>query len=139
MRVGDGVNDAPALAAADAGVAFASGVDAAGDAAGVVLLGGRVGQVVEVIDLGRQTMGKIHQNLLWAVAYNVVGIPLAAGALLPYAGVALNPSAAGAMMAFSSIAVVLNSVALRGKTLAKGILEESAGERGGAPLPAARH
>lgn len=70
---------------------------------------------VQAIELGRATFGKIKQNLGWALAYNLVGIPLAAGALLPTFGIALNPSAAGAMMAFSSIAVVSNSLLLRGQ------------------------
>lgn len=85
----------------------------AGEAASVVLMGDRLSQVVDCISLGRATLDKIKQNLAWALIYNVIGIPLAAGALLPSMGLALNPSAAGGMMAFSSVAVVSNSLLLR--------------------------
>ena len=84
-----------------------------GEAASVVLMGDRLSQVVDCISLGRATLSKIKQNLAWALVYNVIGIPLAAGALLPSMGIALNPSAAGGMMAFSSVAVVSNSLLLR--------------------------
>jgi Cu2+-exporting ATPase len=76
-------------------------------------MGDRLSQVVDCIQLGRATLSKIKQNLAWALCYNVAGIPLAAGALLPSLGLALNPSAAGGMMAFSSVAVVSNSLLLR--------------------------
>lgn len=76
-------------------------------------MGDKLSQVLECIQLGKATLGKIRQNLAWALMYNVIGIPLAAGALLPSLGIALNPAAAGGMMAFSSVAVVSNSLLLR--------------------------
>uniref|UniRef100_A0A6U9PZH7 HMA domain-containing protein n=1 Tax=Picocystis salinarum TaxID=88271 RepID=A0A6U9PZH7_9CHLO len=117
--VGDGINDAAALATSDVGIAIRGGMDAAEDAAGVVLMGNKLGQVVEVIQLGKVTLGKIRQNLLWALGYNCVTIPLAAGALLPSLGITVSPSTAGAMMAFSSVAVVSNSLLLKNQVLGR--------------------
>ena len=111
--IGDGVNDAPALAQADVAISMSDGSDIAIESADIVLLNGDIGKVAEAINLAKKTKRTIWQNLIWSFGYNSLGIPIAAGILFPWYGFLLSPAIAGALMAFESITVVSNSLRLR--------------------------